>query len=148
MEDALFLSALIGFAAYIAGMFIVGIPLGVWSLKVWKNPKNYPILKNILFPIKGIIHNAVGEVTTVRCRHMYYEETKLLFFTPHVARAIRQKDEEVLKKYIHQTMQWWPYRVTWIVFSVPVLLFIYKPILLFNKVTMIVLNRCKKCTDI
>ncbi len=128
------------FVGYVLGMFVVGFPMGLWSLRAWKDPSR-KILSFMLFPFATFLGDVGKEYPTsgLPAAIWWYGCTK------HSVLA-GDSDEDCGKRaaYTSATMFFWPLRVCSLVF----LYCIAGPVLSFVLLSSIVkscLLMCKKC---
>lgn len=93
---------------YIVGLFIIGLPMGIWSLDVWKSPHQSSTLGKMLFPISATM-GQIGEDG-----HSLYETPWLIHLLDiHIALIVGNRF--IINTYIAIQMIIWPLRLTYII---------------------------------
>lgn len=99
-------------AVYVLGMFLIGLPIAILSLDVWRYPTLYPRIGKILFPDIAVFGN-IGR----RDLRQYHPED-----IPPTMRWLRvdqvimhDNSRSVLEKYKLVQMMLWPLRLTFII---------------------------------
>lgn len=142
---------------YVIGMFVIGYPMGLYSLKVWKhNPHGSSFAEQILFPF--IYYNMTNPKDI--------SKAGLLADMLQTSSALEKDDRTALMQYVFWTMLLWPIRFMYLsvihtaVVIVRILYFCGKDILspilsgvglllkIFSLGGARVLLACKKCSSI
>ncbi len=85
---------------YFIGMFIIGYPMGYFSIKVWKYYSDgYSLLRNLLFPIAS----KDKKITNIDDASDFTEAFQL-------GKALKNNDDFALMRYVIWTMLLWPIR--------------------------------------
>lgn len=134
-------------AAYIAGTFVVGYPMGYFSLKVWKEPHR-TVLSFLLFP------GATMEEEVGKPRRKYDASLKLITILDITQFVLLHESDDHLRlraQYIFATMLLWPIRLlfnTVFVFIVGLVVLIAWCIATFVSQGSRTLFLCKRCLKI
>lgn len=85
---------------YIVGMFVIGYPMGYYSLKAWKYyPESYSLGRKLLFPIAS----KNKKITNIDEASDFTEAFQL-------DKALKNNDDFTIMKYVIWTMLLWPIR--------------------------------------
>lgn len=89
---------------YIVGMFVIGYPMGYYSLKAWKYyPESYSLGRKLLFPIAS----KNKKITSIDDASDFTGGFRL-------NKALEHNDKFVLMRYIFTTMLLWPVRFSYL----------------------------------
>lgn len=134
---------------YVLGMFAIGLPMGIWSLKVqkrrfWENPTRSFLLNFALFP----------ETT----RYSITTPTEIIYppslpFIDNHGTPWSDRAEDVLNRgrYVTLTMLCWPGRILWNVVVGPICVFLLGCYFVGNVVPTLgarALSKCRRCLEI
>lgn len=98
---------------YLAGMPLIGYPMGKMSLRVWKNPQQYSHWARMCLFTLQEVRGDVGKYWKGPTDGNGEYETSLprLFASLGIHEALQHGDLNQLKKYVGWTMIFWPLRI-------------------------------------
>lgn len=104
------------FLIYSVGLIVVGVPLGLGSLAVLRDPKHHRLLAPVLFPFTD--ENDIGRYDWEDPEYHNgapYPSEALLVSWEELRRGFEQHDSTPIVRYVTLTALCWPLRSTWIV---------------------------------
>jgi hypothetical protein len=105
------------FGIYVIGMVLIGFPVGKWSLRVWKNPKNYRNMSRVLFPLnsaRNMVGKRVVEAVMSSLGWEEYDNLPMAMGMFNVHDGLHNNDPLPQAQYILLQMMVWPIRITYI----------------------------------
>lgn len=134
---------------YLLGMFVVGFPMGYFSLRAWKHPER-KFFSFWFFPSKTLFGKGFGEVGTPLMREGKHEDRTLMDILEISLADLSDETPAQIKKratYVAITMFIWPLRILFNLVMMCVAVPLVTILLICNahKPLVACLLRCKSC---